>query len=224
MNLDDVLDRVFGNNDGDWNLKDIPHAGPKIAAVVVDLVVLVAEYRVFMIGYTLTADPLLALGFVAVSSIPFFLGQILFLYPRRNAIQTGISVFMIALGLGVGAYFGLAEYVTATAINIGEVAIQFDTAMIYIVAIVATVALIVSGLLYLLVDDGIQARIKATQLKEKAGQELENMAQYNEVLDAFEKTAQREQELRQRYGNTAVDKLLNGNKPRPANPTNGNRQ
>ena len=102
------------NKDGQVTLKEffatlIPNHAVGIAFLVVDLLMAVAEYRVWDVGMTITGDPYKALGFLLVSALPFYLSQILWLYPRANGWQQAIAVAMAVGALVTSAQFGLAD-------------------------------------------------------------------------------------------------------------------
>lgn len=215
MSLAKWMDRVFGNNDGKLDWKDIPNGAPGIVMLVVDVLMLLAEYRVFSAGYSLTNDTLLSLGFVAVSSVPFYLGQLAWLYNKANWKQQLLAVLMIVMGLCVSAYFGFADYLISTVSNVG-VLLNNDPSSLYEVAIYSTVALIAGGLLYAFFDDEIANNIRANRMKAHAdivGQEMEIkrglLAKYRDIKEEEDK-------LRDKYGNEEVDvlnKRFSGKRP-----------
>lgn len=167
--VEKFYDRVFGNNDGKFNIKDLPNGAPAIVAGVVDVVMLVAEYRVFSAGLTLTHNPFLAIGFLAVSSIPFYLGQIAFLYNQANWMQKIISVLLVLMGLVVSGYFGFSDLLLGTVVNTGVATINpVDPSTLYGVAIAGTILLILGGLSFGLVDDTIAMNLKASRIKARA--------------------------------------------------------
>src|SRR5215510_13886734 len=100
------------NKDGKVTLKEffatlIPNHAIAIAFIVVYLLMAAAEYRVWDVGMKITGDPYKALGFVLVSALPFYLAQILWLYPRANGWQQSIAVGMAITALYTSAQFGL---------------------------------------------------------------------------------------------------------------------
>lgn len=169
MNIKQWYDRVFGNNDGKFTMADLPNKAVLIVGLVVDVLFLFAEYRVWMVGHALTNNTLLALGFVAVSSLPFYLGQIAFLYNRANEKQQGIAIVMVLMGLGVSAYYGFSDFLLANSIAItNSLTVSLDTNSLFAVAVGGTVVLILLGLLYILIDDDIANGIKAKRIEGKA--------------------------------------------------------
>ena len=115
FNLGQYVREVFDlNKDGRVTLKEffatlIPNYAVAIAFIVVDLLIAVAEYRVWDVGIRITGDPYKALGFLLVSALPFYLAQILWLYPRANGWQQAIAVAMAVAALVTSAQFGLAD-------------------------------------------------------------------------------------------------------------------
>jgi len=218
-------DQVFGNNDGRFDVKDLPNYAVLVVAVVVDLVMLVAEYRVGSVGYKLTNSYMLALGFVAVSSIPFYLGQVAFLYNRANNWQKWFAGALVGMGLFVSAYYGFADYIlqTNSAITLANgVSLPMDVNSLYLLAVSCTVILIVIGLLYVLVDDQIANTLKQNRLKGRANTARQEMAIKTQLLQDFKKLREEEDELRRRYPDdfdALQAKLTKTNKP---NPTQGN--
>ncbi len=169
MNIKQWYDRVFGNNDGKFTMADLPNKAVLIVGLVVDVLFLFAEYRVWMVGHALTNNALLALGFVAVSSLPFYLGQIAFLYNRANEKQQGIAIVMVLMGLGVSAYYGFSDFLLANSIAVtNSLTVTLDTNSLFAVAVGGTVILILLGLSYILIDDDIANGIKAKRIEGKA--------------------------------------------------------
>ncbi len=171
MDIKKFYDNIFGNRDGKFDAKDLPNHAVLIVGLVVDLVMAFAEFRVYQVGHTLTGSTVLALGFVLVSSLPFYLGQVAFLYNRANEWQQRISVGMVLMGLFVSAYYGFADYIlqTNTVIPIANgVSLSVDVNTLYFLAVGCTVALIVSGLLYVFVDDGFANTLKKNRIQGRA--------------------------------------------------------
>lgn len=171
MDIKNFYDRVFGNNDGKFTISDLPNNAVLIVALVVDFVMMFAEYRVYSVGHALTNSVMLALGFVAVSSLPFYLGQLAFLYNRANKVQQYISVSMVAMGLFVSAYYGFADYIVQTnsVLTLANgVSLPVDINSLYILAVSGTAVIIVSGLLYVFFDDGIANKLKKNRIQGRA--------------------------------------------------------
>lgn len=199
--LDEVekfYEKTFGNNG--FTLKDIPNSAPAIVAFVVDFVMLIAEYRVYSVGLALTHNPILALGFVAISSVPFYLGQLAFLYNQSNLIQKVVSVLMVLMGLGISGYFGFAELLIGTTVNAGIANINpVDPTTLYYIAIAGTIALILSGLVYGLVDDIIAQNIKAARIRAKANSARNEIKIKTELLKEMKGLRQLETGLKTDY-------------------------
>lgn len=206
-NLGRLWDRVFGNRDGKFDWKDIPKSAPAVVALVVDVIMLVVEWRVYDVGIRLTRNFFAALGFVAVSSIPFYLGQLAYLYNRANRRQQAIAVLMVLMGLGVSAFLGFADLFIGYSVQIdGTTTFPLGgTGMLFTVVIFATTFLIVGGLLYGLFDDQIAMRLKETRMRaqfEAAKKELELMEKL--ALEG-ERISDTEDRLRKRFGDEYFD-------------------
>lgn len=144
-----------------------------------DLAMLLGELRVFQVGLTLTQSKLLALGFVAVSSVPFYAGQIAFIYKRANGWQIFTAVCLVLMGLLVSAYYGFADYLiqTNTVIAVSDgVSFSVDVQSLYFVAVAGAAMFVVACLFYALVDTGIANNLKMSRMEGKAelaGREVE---------------------------------------------------
>jgi hypothetical protein len=154
--LGSYMRKIFDTNrDGQIDFKDFlglfPTNAIAIAVLFVDAIVLVAEYRVYDFGMKLTNDPWKAMGFVLISALPFYLGQVFWLYPRAGTVQKMIAIGFIAGGLFASYTFGLAD-----------LSQQYDILGISKLLQKATIVYIVAGLIYVWQDAGIKAhRAKA---------------------------------------------------------------
>jgi hypothetical protein len=202
MDIKKFYDNIFGNRDGKFDAKDLPNHAVLIVALVVDLVMLFAEIRVYQVGYALTGNTYLALGFVAVSSLPFYLGQLAFLYNRANDWQQRISLGMVGMGLLVSAYYGFADYIiqTNTIISVANgVSLAVDVNTLYIVAVGCTVALIVSGLLFVFLDDGVANNLKSNRIQGRAKIATEEIQIKRKLLADLTALRADEEALRSQY-------------------------
>lgn len=226
MNIKQFYDKVFGNNDGKFTMADLPNKSVLIVGVVVDLVVLFAEYRVYMVGYALTGSVMLALGFVLVSSLPFYLGQLAWLYNRANNWQQGIAISMVVMGIGVSAYYGFADFLLANTIAVtNAVSISMNTNTLFGVAIVGTALLIIGGLFYVVMDDDIANRVKANRIEGKVKTAKHEVQMKRELLAEMKALAQDEEQLRAVFGDH-YDELTKqfisaAGKANKENPTHG---
>lgn len=222
MGIKQWYDRVFGNNDGKFDLKDLPNKAVLIVGLVVDLVMAFAEYRVYSVGKHLTNNSLLALGFVAVSSLPFYLGQVAFLYNRANKKQQIISVLLVSMGLLVSAYYGFADFIFSTnaTIILGDYSIPVDANTLYLVAVACTVALIIGGLLFVFFDDGFANIIKQNRIKGRAQIANEEIEIKRKLLADLKALRLDEEELAQKYPDDYA--ALQAQFEKLTNPTNGN--
>ena len=209
--LGEYVKEVFDvNKDGTIDLKDIlsmfPNSAVAIAVIVIDLLVLVAEYRVWDVAYTITGgDVFKSLGFVAVSALPFYLGQVLWLYPRANWFQRLIAGGLVVVSLYTSAQFGLAD-----------LSKEYNIAGIVQMVVSLTAGYIVALILYVINDKGIKARRLLTVTQDAAEFEKTIQGITQEVLQTLEETMQREQQLKDRYSPEAVQIHLNrlrGKKP-----------
>lgn len=176
------------NRDGQITFKDFlslfPNNAIAIAVLFVDAVVLVAEYRVWDVGIRITnGDPYKALGFVLVSAVPFYLGQLFWLYPRAVNGQKVIAVGLVAGGLYTSAMFGLAD-----------LSQTYDIAIIVATVVRLTVIYVVAVLFYILIDPGIKAHRAMTQARAAAGLEREYQQLTREMLSEWQTTKALERE------------------------------
>lgn len=215
-------DNIFGNRDGKFTAKDLPNHSVLIVGIVVDLVMLLAEYRVYSVGLQLTKSQLLALGFVMVSSLPFYLGQVAFLYNRANKRQLWIAGFMVVMGLLVSAYYGFADLILQTdsyiQVTLGVGRIDVDT--LYLVAVVCTVALVVCGLLYVFFDDSFANNLKSNRIQGQAKIATEEIQIKRQLLADLTALRADEEALKSQYPEDweALSVQFQSNK----NPTGGN--
>ena len=201
MNIKQLYDKVFGNNDGKFTVADLPNKSIMIVGGVVDLLVLFGEYRVYMVGYELTHNAMLALGFVAVSSLPFYLGQLAWLYNRANKWQQAISISMVVMGLGVSAYYGFADYLVANSIQLtNKLTLSMDVNTLFGVAIGGAVLLIVSGLFYIVIDDDMANKVKANRIAGRVALAKHEAEMKRELLKELTLLAQDEEQLKSVYG------------------------
>jgi hypothetical protein len=219
--FDKFYDNIFGNRDGKLTAADLPNHSVLIVAAVVDFVMLFAEYRVFSVGYKLTNSVMLALGFVAVSSLPFYLGQLAFLYNRANGRQQFISVGMVVMGLLVSAYYGFADYVNEALVYNGVNIQNVDTTTPYLVAVVCTVLLIVGGLLYVFVDDGVANNLRKNRIQGRANVATEEISIKRELIAKLTALRAEEEALRSQYPEDYDLLQVQFGHKADVNPTNG---
>lgn len=228
-NLAQYVREIFDlNKDGKVTFKEffavlLPNQAVGIALLVVDILMLVAEYRVWDVGLTITnQNPYLALGFVAVSGVPFYLSQVLWLYPRASLWQQAIAILMGGSALYMSAQFGLAD-----------LSRNYNVDGIVQLVIQLTVVYVISLLVYVVIDGNIQLFRKKVQARAKADFQDDINGTVDDVLNSVEKSLAREKELRDKYGDEAVEAHLemmrgkpkkqhkNSNAPEaPARPVN----
>lgn len=195
-----VLDR---NKNGRIDLHEIlslfPNFAIAIAALFVDLVVLVGEYRVFDFGMKISdGDIFKAAGFVLASAVPFYLGQLFWLYPRANGLQRFIAASMMAGGLWMSATMGFADLTK-------QINVQGTVNNV----IWFSVGCVVATIVYIMRDEGIMAwRMKVTTL---AAADLEKIKHevMRSTLKSLKETMKVQDDIVQEFGEEAVKAQLN---------------
>jgi hypothetical protein len=206
------LHEVFDTNeDGVISTKEIlmglAHHAPAILLLFVDLVVIVAEVRVYDAGMQMTHLWIKALGFVLVSALPFYLGQIAWLYPRANRRQKFLAILFVIGGLIGSAIFGRADLLLGVAISGADQTV--NPVFIANLVIYLTAGYIGLGLIYLLVDPDIKAWRTKISMKAKSEQQKEFNKIVRDVLSDQKLTMQEQTELEDLYGADNVTFLLN---------------
>ncbi len=196
--LGDYVNKVLDTNrDGRVNVRDLidlfPNSAIAIAMAFVDLVVLVAEYRVWDVGYQMTHNEFKALGFVAVSAVPFYLGQVFWLYPVANFFQKCIAVGMVASSLYTSWVFGTADLTQGYNLP-ALVSIVTNMTAGYIVVVLA----------YILLDDGIKAYRMKKQIEGQARQEADYQRIVRSVLRELKKTQDVQKETEREFNDPAL--------------------
>lgn len=204
FSLGNYMKEIFDlNHDGKVSFKEflsvlIPSYAVGIALLVVDVLAAVAEYRVWDVGMTITGgDAYKALGFVLVSALPFYLGQVLWLYPRATGWQQFIAVSMVVVALLTSAQFGLAD-----------LSQTFDVAKIVSLVVWLTFGYICALLVYVLIDKHIRLYRKKIQAQATASFQKEINSVGRSILDDLRLSLEGERELRKEFGNDAVDAHL----------------
>lgn len=201
------------NKDGQVTFKDFislfPNQAIAIAVLFVDVLIAFAEYRVWDVGMRITQDPLKAIGFVAVSALPFYLGQIFWLYPHAVFFQKCIAVGMVVGGLYMSAEFGLAD-----------LTLTYDVAFIVSLVIRLTIAYVIAVLLYIVIDPNIKAwRAKVTAYA-ALEQERNFQTMTREMLKEWQATAVIQKETIDMFGDEdaviAQLQALRGKSGKPA--------
>lgn len=191
------------NKDGKVSFKEflsvlVPSYAVGIALLVVDVLVAVGEYRVWDVGMTITQNDIFkALGFVLVSALPFYLGQLLWLYPRASGWQQGIAGFMVVASLFTSAQFGLAD-----------LSQSYDVSKIVSMVIWLTFVYICLLLVYVLIDKHIRLYRKKVQAQATAAFQKEINLVGRSIMDDLRESLQEERELRREFGDDAVDQHL----------------
>ena len=144
-----------------------------------------------------TGDPWKAVGFVLISSVPFYLGQILWLYPLGNIFQKGISLAFIGAALYTSWTFGTAD-----------LTLQYDVKLIAKYLQDLTVAYIVFTLLYIVIDPTIKASRMKTQAQRKAAWQSELNKIANSILTSLRGTLQEKRKIENEFGSSEVSQAL----------------
>jgi hypothetical protein len=203
------------NKDGKVTLKEffatlIPNYAVAIAFIVVDVLMAVAEYRVWDVGMTITGDPYKALGFVLVSALPFYLAQILWLYPRANGWQQAIAVAMAVSALVTSAQFGLAD-----------LSRSYDVDRIVTRVIWLSGGYIIALLVYIVIDKNIRLMRAKVKAREQANFQAELNKSMRAILADLREGLKEEAVLRREFGDLAVDshlEMMRGMTNRDNNP------
>ena len=196
--LSEYVNKVLDTNkDGVVNMKDIlglfPSNAVAIAVIFIDVVVAAAEYRVWDVGLKMTGDPLKAIGFVLVSAVPFYLGQVFWLYPVANFFQKWIAGLMVGASLYTSWVFGTAD-----------LSQNFDVTAIISTVTNLTAGYIVVALAYVLLDDGIKAMRLKKQAEGKAKQEKEFQLITRAVLRELAETQKLQNETVKEFGDAEM--------------------
>lgn len=203
FNLGQYVRDVFDlNRDGRVTFKEffatlIPNYAVAIAFIVVDLLMAVAEYRVWDVGMTITGDAYKAMGFVLVSALPFYLAQILWLYPRANGWQQAIAVVMGGTALVTSAQFGLAD-----------LSLSYDVDRIVSQVIWLGGGYIVALLVYIVIDKNIRLMRAKIKAREQANFQGELNKSMRSILADLREGLKEEAALRREFGDLAVDSHL----------------
>jgi len=198
QSLGEYVNKVLDTNgDGRITFGDFvglfPNYAVAIAIIFIDVVVLAAEYRVWDVGYQMTSDPFKAVGFVLVSAVPFYLGQIFWLYPTANTTQKAISVVMVAASLYTSWVFGTAD-----------LSRSYDVSAIVTMVTNLTAGYIVTTLAYVLFDDGIKANRMKKQAQGAAARERDYQKITREVLRELAETQRLQRETEKEFGDSGL--------------------
>jgi hypothetical protein len=208
--LNGYMVKVFDKNkDGVVTFKEFMAVFPSyavgLAIVFVDLLVLVAEYRVWDFGYKITGDGYKAIGFVLVSAVPFYLGQVLWLYPRATFFQKAIAVGFVGMSLYTSYQFGAAD-----------LTLKYDTDSIFNFMLQLFVGYVIATLIYIVIDPTIKKNRAVINAKDNAKFEDELQVAARMVLASIKKTMETQRGIAKDFGEsetiTALE-LVRGKKP-----------
>lgn len=198
-----MLDIFDLDGDGRVTFKEffsvlVPSYAVAIALLVVDLLALAAEYRVWDVGMTITGgDVLKAIGFVLVSLVPFYLAQILWLYPRATGWQQFIALMILLASLLTSAQFGLADL---------SKSYDVDTIVSWVIWL--TFGYIIALLVYVLIDKNIRLYRMKARARAKAAYQMDVNAVGREVLADMRLSLEEEMKLRKEFGDESVEAHL----------------
>lgn len=200
--LNDYITQVFDTDgDGLVTFKELfsvfPNMAVPIVIAFVDILVLAAEYRVWDFGKHVTGNPLLAVGFVLVSAVPFLLGQVMWLYPRAIIWQKMISIGFIGLSLYTSAQFGLADLTK-----------EYDVNSIYQFLVELTIFYIGASLVYVIVDPTIKANRMKKKAQDDAKWAIEKNSIANDILKSLREGLEARKALEQQFGVQEVERML----------------
>jgi len=205
--LNEYMNKVFDTNgDGSVTVKEIfyrlSHSAPALALLVVDLLVIAAEIRVWDIGMEMTGSGWKAIGFVLVSAVPFYLAQILWIYPRGNIWQKAIGLLVGLGGLSSSAIFGRADLLFGYDL-------QMDTPYLLGLVITLTVAYVIALLVFVVIDPTIRAWFIKIQTEARVKQQQEYLALVRSSMLALQKTKKLQKDIEDEFDDpTAVQSML----------------
>lgn len=173
----------------------LPGNAIKIVLLTVDLLAILGEYRVWEVGMQITGnDPYAAAGFVAVSIVPFLLGQLMWLYPLANGWQQAIAVLMVVISLATSMQFGFADLTQSyNVLAISRMVTRLW--MFYIVML----------LLYVLADKTFRLARSAATARANAKHEVDKNETTRGVLESLRGSLAQIEELRNEFGDEAVE-------------------
>lgn len=191
-------------------------AAPAVVIVIIDILALIAEYRVWDVGMQMTGSPFKALGFVAISAVPFYVGQVAWLYPRANLPQQGIAILCVVSAVVTAYAFGRVDLLTGINFNTGE----------DVIALANTIPLLTGGyillfMFYILVDPVISQNRRKARLLAQADLKKTSLAITRTVLEEEAKNKQVRDQLAGTHGRERVDKTVRklGVEDEEPNPT-----
>jgi len=201
--LNDYMTAIFDRDkDGIITMKEFlsvfPNYAVAIAVLFVDVLVLVAEYRVWDFGYAVTGNEYKAIGFVLVSAVPFYLGQVFWLYPRAELLQKGIAIIFIALSLYTSYLFGAADLTK-----------QYNEADIFNFMLQLTAGYIIGTLVYIVADPTIKANRAKRIAQDKAKLEKELQVIARQVLNDLKETMTTQREIARDFGESEAENAMN---------------
>jgi hypothetical protein len=129
--------------------------------------------------------------------VPFYLAQVLWLYPNATGWQQAFAVVMLLAALVTSANFGLADLSQRYNVE----AISKTVIWLWLFYIILLLAYVLADKSFRLMRMKIQARANATFQNDMN-------ATMDSILESLEKSLAREEELRRKYGDPAVEAHL----------------
>lgn len=199
--LDAYVKEVFDKDgDGIISIKEIfsflPNSAVFWIAAFVELAILIAEYRVADVGYLVTGSIFKAAGFVLVSAIPFYLGQVAWLYPRANNWQKAIGILFVLSGLTSSAYFGYSDLI----IGVQKDALISYAPVMFTVIAYLTPCYVAMGLFYVLIDPVIRAKRMKVNTTAKAASEREMLGATKIILNELKEVINLKKQIVEELG------------------------
>lgn len=213
--LNDYMTKVFdADGSGSVSFKEVllklTHSAPAIALIVVDILVVAAEIRVWDVGMQMTGSGWKAIGFVLVSALPFYLAQLLWIYPRGNFWQKAIALLVGVGGLTTSAVFGRADLFFGYDL-------QLDASYLLNMVVLLTVVYIVALIFFILIDPSIRAWFIKIQLQARVKQEREFLALTRQAMTDTAETMKLQREIENEFNDPAAVQQhlarLHGNAP-----------
>ncbi|RME07088.1 MAG: hypothetical protein D6803_04810 [Anaerolineae bacterium] len=214
----------FVRNWGDDKRSSLTDASPVVLNVLVNLIVLLGDYRMYHLVYTQTGLVWQALFATIPSALGFIVWwDMAWAYRFANTVQRGIALAMSAASLTLAGYAWKMDYL----VSIQGQDIRLNVPMFFTAVTYLTLAFVVAGVLYVYADDRISATRRMA--RKSANYELvqHQVTLANGVLHNLADVFQQRQRLGEAFGDEVVDEVLAhlGNKSTSASATlvtNGN--
>jgi hypothetical protein len=200
--LDEITTEVTGTTGRlkDF-IKEISDHAPTIALIFVDLLAVVAEIRVYDAGMQITKSPWKAIGFVALSALPFYLGQLFWAYKLASIPQRIISALFVLGGLIIGALFGRFDLLLGI-----DAGLVNSVAMANMVPWMTGVYMLMT-LGFILADERLQMEARLAIIKYRADYSKRKNSHLRDALKVMGEAQEERNNIRRAYGDAKVDKV-----------------